>query len=369
MKPIQLPGLNIYRAVAVILMILAHAARTQTNMGLLEARHQLAHWYDWPFVGSLVIEPIISAMFLFIAGFSLVLSRRNSRESQRDWLVRLGRRMLTLFVISVIFFVADQGFQWPDILVSSGVLEIIAVAVFSSALCLLSPYPWQLLAGLTAAGIGITWVLDTHHLSITGLNAGAGGMMPLLVMTYLGTLTGLAYRQWPNNGLFVLFGISLVVGLIALVAPAPWITYPESRIVHYPGDPVQSTLHSLEALVGLYHGHPYVERIRYWNHGWIFAFRAMPILVLGLIGFIGAFQQLRGPVSRFLDWMGRHALNLYIYHLVMLAVVEVGPWHPRTGWQTLLVVAAIVASSPLVFRYLSFVPLRLGPAGVPNKGA
>ena len=60
--------------------------------------------------------------------------------------------------------------------------------------------------------------------------------------------------------------------------------------------------------------------------------------------------------------MGQHALNLYIYHLVMLAVVEVGPWHPRTGWQTLLVVAVIIASSRLVLQYLSFVPLRLGTA-------
>ena len=37
--------------------------------------------FDWPLVGTLIIEPIISAMFLFIAGFSLVLSLRSSRES------------------------------------------------------------------------------------------------------------------------------------------------------------------------------------------------------------------------------------------------------------------------------------------------
>src|SRR5690606_10414709 len=92
----QLPGLHIYRAVAVILMILAHAARTQANMSALHANPALAGPFDWPFVGALIIEPIISALFLFIAGFSLVLSRQQSRENSTEWLKRLGRRMGTL---------------------------------------------------------------------------------------------------------------------------------------------------------------------------------------------------------------------------------------------------------------------------------
>ena len=139
----QLPGLHVYRALAVVLMILAHAARTQTGMSALHANPSLAGPFDWPFVGALIIEPIISAMFLFIAGFSLVLSRQGSRETSGEWLKRLGRRMGTLYGISVLFALGDQGVQWPGILVSSGVLAIIAVGVFSAGLLLVSPRPWS----------------------------------------------------------------------------------------------------------------------------------------------------------------------------------------------------------------------------------
>ncbi|MDV7394558.1 hypothetical protein RZS08_24460, partial [Arthrospira platensis SPKY1] len=66
-KNTQLPGLNVYRALAVILMILAHAARVQTDMGTLRANPAGAGLFDWPLLGTLIIEPIISAMFLFIA--------------------------------------------------------------------------------------------------------------------------------------------------------------------------------------------------------------------------------------------------------------------------------------------------------------
>ena len=119
-KTPQLPGLNVYRALAIILMILAHAAREQSNMNALHARPSLAGIFDWPFVGSLIIEPIISAMFLFIAGFSLVLSRANSRESDRAWISRLGRRMVVLYGISVLFGLAEDGVQGPALRMQQG---------------------------------------------------------------------------------------------------------------------------------------------------------------------------------------------------------------------------------------------------------
>lgn len=353
----QLPGLNVYRALAVILMILAHAARVQHPLPPASD----ATPFDWPFLASLIIEPIISALFLFIAGFSLVLSLQGTRETPAQWLRRLGGRMLTLYAISVLFFLADRGAQWPDLLVSSGVLGIIAAGIFSSALGLVSPRPWPLLGGLTLAGLGITWILDSNRWSVTGLNAGAGGMLPLLTLAWLGSLTGLVYRRWPGNGLFALFGASLLLGLVALAAPFPWITHPLTEIRTYPGDRIQQVLFSFQDMVGLYGGTPHLSSVRFWNHGWIFPLRALPLLVLGLIIFLGLIRQLRNPPLRFLDWMGRQALNLYILHLVLLALVEVGPWQPSSGWQTLLLVAGIVAASPWILRYLSFVPLRLGP--------
>ena len=140
-----------------------------------------------------------------------------------------------------------------------------------------------------------------------------------------------------------------------------------SSIVTYPGDRIQAVLFSLQDLVGLYEGVSTVQQVRFWNHGWIFPLRALPLLVLGLVVFLGLIRQLRNPVLTFLDWMGRQALNLYILHLILLAGLEVSGLHPAAGWQTLLVVAAIVATSPWLLRYLSFVPLRLGSAAPTKK--
>ena len=362
-KKQQLPGLNVYRALAVVLMILAHAARVQDNMALLHAHPAQAALLDWPFVGSLIIEPIISAMFLFIAGFSLVLSLEKSGEARVDWLTRLGRRMGTLYLISVVFALADQGFQWPGVLVSSGVLGIIAVGVFSAGLMLVVARPRALLLAATLAGIGITYVLDSGRISIIGLNAGAGGMLPLCVLAYLGALTGLIYQRWQLNGLGALLLGSMVAGLLAMLAHSPWITQPANTITVYPGDRVSAVLASLQDLLGLYDGPRHHQLVRYWNHGWIFPLRALPILVAGLLLFLTAIRQIRNPVLVFLDWMGRQALNLYILHLVLLAGVEVSGMTPQVGWQTLLLVAAIVAMSPFLLRHISFVPFALHLTG------
>lgn len=297
-------------------------------------------------------------MFLFIAGFSLVLSLSHTTESPAAWLARLGKRMGTLYLISVVFALADQGVQWPGVLVSSGVLGIIAIGVFSAGLMLVAPRPWLTLEAATLAGIAVTYILDSNHISIIGLNAGAGGMLPLCVLAYLGALSGMAYQRWQLNGLGLLFGASLLVGIIALLEHSPWITSPVSAMTVYPGDRLQSILHSLQAVVGLYDGPSQTVQVRYWNHGWIFAFRALPILLLGLIVFIAGIRQTNNAALRFLDWMGRQALNLYILHLILLAAVEVSGLKPVAGWQTLLLVATILAMAPFMLRVVSFVPLR-----------
>ena len=356
-SPRELPGLHIYRALAVILMILAHAARTQANMPALQAHPASAGTFDWPFVGTLIIEPIVSAMFLFIAGFSLVLSRTHSRESVRQWRQRLGRRMATLYGISVLFALAEQGVQLPGILVSSGVLGIIAVGIFSAAIMLTNRRPWLWLATATILVTAATGFLDSQRISLTGLNAGAGGMLPLVSLAWLGTLAGLVYQRWQANGLGLLLGISLLVAVLALLDRSPWVTHPANSIWLYPGDRLQSVLYSLQDLAGLYQGAARQITVYYWNHSWIFALRTLPLLILGLILSVTTLHYIKHPVLRFLEWMGKQALNLYILHLVLLALITVVGLTPATGWQTLLLVAAILAISPFLLRRISFIPL------------
>ena len=175
------PGLNVFRALAVLMMILAHAARIQTNMGTLHNNPSHAGLFDWPFVAMLLIEPIISATFLFIAGFSLVLSiakgKTQAAWQRQSWLTNLGKKMLVLYLISVIFYVADQGLQTPDFLVSSGVLAIIAVGLFLSGLLLVLPKPTVALIIALLCTLLCAYFLEQQKWNIVGLNAGAGGIV------------------------------------------------------------------------------------------------------------------------------------------------------------------------------------------------
>jgi hypothetical protein len=363
-KP-PLTGLNLYRALAIVLMIIAHSSRLQTNLTEITMMPAKAGIFDHVILWVLKFEPIISAMFLFIAGFSLVLSHTQSAEPPKQWLLRQIKRAGQLYLIAVVFYLGDLGIQMPDTLVSPGILSVIAVALLGAALCLVLPYRWQALAGISVVGLVMTAVLEQTRTSIPGLNAGAGGMFPLVVIAWLGALTGLIRQRWPQQGLQLLTGGSLLVALLALSTPYPWVTHPTTTLHFYPGDHVQAVLFSLQDMVGAYNGQAQVRNTAYWNHSSIFALRALPLLVLMLLIFLKVFKSARHPVTGFCNWMGSQALNLYILHLLLLAPLELSGLKPSSGWQTLAITAAIIALSPWILRYLSFIPWRLGRSQVP----
>ena len=358
------PGLNVFRALAVLMMILAHAARIQTNMGTLHSNPSQAGLFDWPFVAMLLIEPIISATFLFIAGFSLVLSIAKGKTQAawqgQSWLTNLGKKMLVLYLISVIFYVADQGLQTPDFLVSSGVLAIIAVGVFLSGLLLVSPKPTVALIIALLCTLLCAYFLEQQKWNIVGLNAGAGGIVPLASMAFAGALAGLIWQRWNNNGLWILLAASSVIALLALLQPHPWIVFPRSSITQYPGNRIDTVWFSILDFVGLYQGQSATAIVRYWNHTWIFPMRVLPLLVIGLMVSLNTFKKpLANPIARYANWLGTQALNLYILHLVLLALVEVSGLHSTAGWQTTLILIGVIALSSWLLRYVSFVPLKI----------
>lgn len=352
-------GLNIFRAIAVLMMILAHGARLQTNMNALHTTPSLAGFFDWPLVLMLIIEPIISAMFLFIAGFSLVLSLVSSKQTKKQWLKRLSSKMAVLYGISVIFYLADQGAQLPDLLASSGVLGIIAVGILSAGIALCTVRPVMVLGLLTMGTLTTAFILEQEKLDIVGLNAGAGGMVPLIAMAYLGSLVGLVWQRWQSNGLWLLLGASAVLSIFVLLTSHPWVTHPASAITYYSADRVAAVWFSIQDLFGLYDGQPKTTIVRYWNHSWVFALRVLPLLLLGTLISLNTFKKIRHPLIGYVNWLGTQALNLYILHLLLLALVEVSGLKPDTGWQTLLILVAVIGLSSWLLRYVSFVPLRV----------
>src|SRR6185503_12436030 len=84
----------------------------------------VAELVDSFFDRMLWLEPYIAASFLFVAGFSLVLSQKHGKaRGARPFVAKIARRALGLWALSVVLFVPQYGLALPDLIVSSGILS------------------------------------------------------------------------------------------------------------------------------------------------------------------------------------------------------------------------------------------------------
>lgn len=333
------------------MMMAAHSIRIQNNFPQLAAKQTAATPFDHFLLWFIDIEPIISAMFLFIAGFSLTLSfaKLKQPQSYRPWLVKITQRAATLYLIAMLFFLAEYGLQWPDFLISAGVLGTIALSIALSAALLCYGRGAKGLVMATVVVLGTTYVLETQRWQITGLNAGAGGHFPLIVMGFLGTLYGMAYQRFGDNGLFGGILLAAIVGLLFMVVDYPNTFVYKSHFSWYTDDPTRQLWQSLVHL--FQQTPPDSYRVSgFWNHASVFPLRYSIVIMVVLVLFIKLINRSRHPAIRFLDALGSYGLTIYVYHLIVLAGVEVSGFKPQTGWQTLLVILALMLSGYWLIR-------------------
>lgn len=349
----KLIGLNIYRAVAIFMMMAAHSIRIQENYATLITRPDTATLFDQFLLLFITIEPIISAMFLFIAGFSLTLSHRKIRHSepveQRAWLRKILQRAAALYGVAMVFFLAEYGFQWPDFLVSAGVLGTIALSIALSATLLLyskSPVP---LIVATLAVLLATYGLESRGWVVTGLNAGAGGHFPLLVMGFLGTLYGIGYQKLGDNGLLAGLLLSAIIAIMAFVIEYPNTFVYRSNFAVYshslPEQWLQSALHLFSG-----DGGAGIRQAGFWNHASVFPLRYSFVIMLFLVLAIKGIRHTGNKLLVLLNALGSYGLTIYVFHLVILAGMEVSGIKPVTGWQTLVLIFLLMASGYLLIR-------------------
>lgn len=354
----KLVGLNVLRAIAIFTMVIAHSIRTQSNFSMIFSHREKATFFDQALLFFIDVEPIISAFFLFIAGFSLTLSFSNRcKQSVADawpWLRGVSKKALSLYLIASLFFIAEHGFQFPDVLVSPGILSIIGLSIGLTAFFLTTAKPFWLSGIFVAVVILITYVLEQEHIQITGLNTGPGGTFPLICLCPLGAILGSIYQRWQDNGLFIALVLSAIVSIFALTVNYPWTFTYESVFQRFSFSYVDQIGLSLKALFSAEQigSSDYVAR--YWNHSSIFPLRVIGILVFTTLIFIKLFQNIPRQwvlqrATHFLNYLGSHALSLYIIHLLLLAIIEVTGLKTWTGWQTwILVITLIGVSAALV---------------------
>jgi len=329
------PGLDVFRGVAVLMMFVVHARRLQPPRAAtgIDAVATLAlDGFGWG-------EPFIAASFLAIAGTSLVFARRRTPELPRWWR-RLGARAVSLYLLAVALFIPQFGVALPDLLLSPGILSVIALAtaVVGGALALARPV--AALLGVLGGALLMTALLERTGACLSGLNAGPGGAVPLLGFTAAGALLGLGYLQRGARAVGAAAAVSAVGTLAVVALGVPWTTRCDSLYPAHDG---------LVAVLDLLHPAPEREAVAFWNHS--------------TAGFVGLVPAVAGAlwIAVALPWpsrgllaggglvglLGRHALAAYVGHLLLLGVLELSGLTPRTATATWALVGALAVTATL----------------------
>ena len=315
------PGLDLYRALVVLMMFVVHTRRLQPpSAGPLERGLAFFMW----------AEPFIAASFLFIAGVALALAAEKA-----GFLAKALRRVPVLYALAVLLFVPQYGVDLPDLLASPGILSAIALALALVAGALASPAPNATLCALGLVVLGVTAFLDRSGATVSGLNAGPGGAFPLIAFTALGALVTRAERRTGARAFG--FGLALAVPLFvaALALGGSWVT---ERVSFYRAHSGQLALLSLGTDAPR-------AAMRFWNHSAVGAVGLAAPLLGSLALALWAGRKLAGSraLAPFLV-LGRHALAVYVVHLGLLGVLDLAGLAPRSPVATWGTVAAIAVT-------------------------
>lgn len=319
------PGLDLYRALVVLMMFVVHAHRLQSGPGSGQLERSLA-FFMWA-------EPYIAASFLFIAGVALVLAHQ---KLGAGLLRKVAGRAVGLYVLASVLFVPQFGVEFPDLLVSPGILSAIAIAVFVCAAALVSRAPRASLAAITCVVLGTTAWLDWSGATVPGLNAGPGGAIPLIAFTGMGALFALSRARNGSRTPGIAFAISVVLFVVVIASGARWTTERSSFYGVHDG---------LLALDSLGAAGP-KRAVSFWNHSALGALGlCLPLgaSLLGLLRIGRGLAQTR-PLYPLLA-LGRHALLAYVAHLGVLGVIDLSGAAPATSTGTWGLVALLSAGA------------------------
>jgi hypothetical protein len=316
-------------------MFLAHAWRVQDQrapQGFFLSVDKTLAWMDRGVA-------YVAGSFLFIAGFSLVLAHRDtSSRGPYLWLRGVLRRAGWLYLLSLLLFLPEHGVELPDMLASSGILSVIAVAVVVTATALVAPRPQIVLALVCFAVLGGTWLLERQGWNVSGMNGGPGGAIPLIAFSAFGALAAKLYLKHGTRALFATAAVASPVFLIALAQDAPWLALYPSVYQDHGGLAIAHWLGMTSPARDI------VQRV-FWNPSAMGALGLVfPVVTTTAVVLAWQTTLAKSWPSRPLLLLGRHALLVFVAHYGLLGLVDLAGLRPPHGGWTLVLLAALVAA-------------------------
>jgi hypothetical protein len=326
-------GVDAARGLAMVLMTATHALR----IFHCDVTPEFGQWL-------LRIEPVTPMLFFIIAGWSLARSLRLTSDVPA-WRKRHLLRALALWAISACLFFVYSGPQWPEILLSNGVLGCLAVSIAIAALL-----GKGRIAGVSLLVVSVaSWLaLDLHHVRIDGINNGTFPLLPYFPVFLSAFLVErlLRWKPWTHEvlattGAFWVLVLSLRPGFRQL-----WGDWGVTNTFQ---DYFQTAKHQINGFAlstDLFQGLPPIpRRVGFWAP--LPALVPVAVALAGLcIQFFSALAARFPSRLRPLSLLGRHSLPYYVGHLALLGTIGwiLPPQCDNAPWTWLAASIAVIGA-------------------------
>ena len=200
---------------------------------------------------------------------------------------------------------------------------------------------WLSLGLLATAIVATTALLDMLGISISGLNAGPGGAFPLVAFSAVGATAALLHQRAGLRGLVVATPLSAALSGAAWLSGQPWVV---EHVSVYNATAAPGSAQALGGLLGI--APTATVGVRFWNHSALGALGLLLPLCLSLLLFLGPqHSALPGRLLRPLELLGRHALAVYVAHLIVLGLLDLLGLRPQSALWTWGLIAALTGGA------------------------
>lgn len=308
------------------------------------------------------IVPFCSALFLFLAGYSIVLSLKKAgvySYNLRNFTHFIKRGVILCAASSVLFFI-ENGFQVPDIFIASGILNTIGIFIIISSALLFLPYKRILFTVLTISATIVYVYFDLKEIYFVPFNYGYEPVFPTILYGFIGITFGLLIDRVENKSkrekTFYLC-IALIGAVIHLVFSFKY-GFLKVFFTEYGRYTVERIFSEKYLITSLFFGGYEYSNFQalIWNFrtNAFFAGLGSTFFLIGSLYFMEGFFQKYLPKNIFIP--GKYAFINYFYHLTILAILtQTAGFNSLGKYQFLALLVSLFIGSYMISYFAELV--------------
>ena len=313
------------------------------------------------------IEPLCQGLFLSMVGVSLVYSMRIAKKKgEPSWGGRQFRRAIELYIIGMVFFLFQFGWQWPWTFIGNGILLTISMSILFWLPLVRKDIGLYISLAILGILTALNFYLDYNEYHFAFVNGGNGPIFSHILLSSFGVVCAYILLDGTKviKSIFLLIMVGCIVFSLNQESFMMLFDYPFGRQdyqVMY-----QQAGNGPEQIWKLITGGELIEKEKeYYNYR-----PGLAPMLMALCTGIYLIFKLLGPITQKLKhvWLvGKHSLGVYILHLILIALTTVifGSQKPfETKWE---VNTSFVIITLLCYGYAFYKKRRSTQKNAPSK--